>query len=221
MRVLLRETTAAASFWSDATLLLLWNANMDRRTMQLATLDEGWITDQKTTALVANQREYPVPEGTGRVKRISLKYTQGATTYEIPLERQEYWIDPVTHTTSSPGSIDGYRPTYQLQANLIILEPAPGFALSASLMIDSEDMPDRFATDADKLALRFPDVMETLLIYDTVVSAWAIEHSQGNLPEDYTNHIRGFRDELEGIFLDFCSDRTEGLVRGRPYRLGA
>jgi hypothetical protein len=201
--------------------LVLFNSAMDRRVMQLATLDEGWVTDQRLAALVANQREYPLPEGTGRVKRVSLKWTEGSHTFEVPLERREYWNDAVVHTAGVPSTINMYRPTYQLQGNLIVLEPAPGFALADGLMIDTEDAPARLAADSDKLDLRFPDVMETLLIYDTVVLALAIEHSQGNLPENYVNHIRSFRDELEAIFLDYCSDRTEGMVRGRPFRLGA
>lgn len=221
IRVLLRETTAATSFWSDAQLLAMFNDSLDRRVMQLATLDEGWVTDQKTTGLVANQREYTAPEGTGRVKRVSLKYTLGANTIEMPLARREYWSDPVVHTTGSPATIEGYRPTYQLQGNLVILEPAPGFTLAGALLIDVEDAPSRIAADADKIDLRFPDVMETLLVYDTVILALAMEHSMGNLPEDYVNQIKEFRDSMEGIFLDYCSDRTEGLVCGRPFRLGA
>lgn len=221
IRVLLRETTAATSFWTDAQLLILFNSALDRRVMQLATLDEGWVTDQWTTSLVANQREYPLPEGAGRIKRVSLKWTEGNRTYEVPLERNEYWQDGVVHVTGTPGSINSYRPTFQLQGNLLILEPAPGFTLAASLMIDLESAPARISVDADKIDLRFPDVMETLLVYDTVVLALAMEHSMGNLPEDYVNQLKEFRDSMEGIFLDYCSDRTEGMVRGRPFRLGA
>jgi hypothetical protein len=43
----------------------------------------------------------------------------------------------------------------------------------------------------------------------------------GNLPEDYVNQLKEFRDSMEGIFLDYCSDRTEGFVQGRPFRLGS
>jgi hypothetical protein len=88
-------------------------------------------------------------------------------------------------------------------------------------MIDAEDAPARLAADGDMIDLSFPDIMETLLVYDTVVLALAMEHSMGNLPEDYTNQIKEFRDAFEAIFLDYCSDRTEGFVRGRPFRLGA
>lgn len=220
IRTLLRETDSAASFWTNAELLLYFNACIDNRVQQLAVLDEGWVTDQWTADLVANQREYPVPEGAGRIKRVSLKFTLGASTIEIPLDRDEKWARAVVHTTGVPGSIEQYRPTYQLQGNLIILEPAPGFALNEALMIDLESAPARLSADGDMLDYRFPDVMETLLIYDTAVMALDVEHAQGNTPEGYINHIRSFRDKYENVFLEYCSDRTEGRVIGQRFRLG-
>lgn len=191
--------------------------------MQLATLDEGWVTDQYYANLVADQREYPVPEGAGRIKRVSLLWTRGQTTWEVPLERREYWGEPVAHTAGQ-GSIDTYRPTYQLQGNLIILEPAPGFAQSNALMIDLELAPNRLTGDADEIDLRFPDVMETLLTYDTAVMALQIEKSQDGARDavgEIMDDIRGFQRRYENMFIDYCTDRTEGVVRGRPYKLGA
>lgn len=219
IRVLLRETVAAESFWTDAQLLVLFNSAMDRRAVQLGILDEGWITSQHYSSLVANQREYALPEGAGRVKRVSLKWTEGSVTYEIPLDRNDRWGQAAIHVTGSPGSINSYRPTYQLQSNLILLEPAPGFNLAGALMIDLESAPTRLSSDTDKLDLAFPDVIETLLVYDTVILALAIEHSQGDTPSGYLNHLRSFRDELEKEFVEYCSDRTEGRVFGRGQRL--
>jgi len=221
IRVLLRETVAATSFWSDAQLLLLFNAAMDLRVMQAAMVDEGWMTDQYTSGLVADQREYPLPEGAGRVKRVSLKWTDGSVTRETPLDRNDQWGQNVTHVAGSPGSISSYHPTYQLQANLILLEPSPGFTRAASLMIDLESAPARLSADADKLDLRWPDVAETLLIYDTVILALAMEHSQGGTEADYVNHLRGFQREFESAFMEYITDRTEGRTFGQPFNQGA
>jgi hypothetical protein len=220
IRTLLRETTSASSFWDDATLLYLFNACIDLRVMQLAMLDEGWVTDQVYTSLVSGQREYTLPEGAGRVKQVTLKYTLGSAQIERDLVRDDQWGTDMAHGIGAT-SITNYQPTYQLSANLILLEPKPMFALTDALQIDLEAAPARISADADKIDLRFPDVMETLLVYDTVVLALSQENSQSNQPENYVNAMQSFQQQYEATFMEYASDRTEGLTFGRPYRQGA
>jgi hypothetical protein len=220
IRSLLRETTATGSFWSDAQLLIYFNACIDLRVMQLAILDEGWVTDQVYTDLVADQREYPLPEGAGRVKKVSLTYTLGSQNYEIELRRDDRWGKNTVHGVGS-ASITGYQPTYQLQANLILLEPKPRFALASALQIDLESAPARLTTGTDKIDLRFPDVLETLLVFDTVLVALASENNAGSTAQDYVVQYREFQQRFEAVFLEYATDRTEGLVVGQPFRQGA
>lgn len=219
IRTLLRETDSSASFWTDALLLNLFNDCMDLRVMQLAMVDEGWVTDQVYTSLVADQREYPLPEGAGRVKKVALTFTSGGVTRERELRRDDRWGKEIVHGAGGE-SIEAYFPTYQLQANLILLEPKPAFSLASALQIDMESAPARLAADADKLDLRFPDVMETLLKYDTALLALAVEQTQGNLPADYVNHLRGFQQRFEQEFQEYITDRSEGEVVGQPFRQG-
>jgi hypothetical protein len=216
---LLRETEGA-SFWTPAQLLVLFNSALDHRVMQLATLDEGWVTDEYETDLVEDQREYPLPEGAGRVKRVVIQHTTGGVKHERECHRDEQWGKNVYHGIGAT-SIESYHPTFRLQGNLIVLEPKPEFGATDGLRIDLELAPDRLSQDSSKIDLRFPDVMETLLVYDTVILALKMEHSLGRLPEDYLNHLMSFQKEYEAAFIDYCTDRTEGRFFGQPYRLGA
>ena len=77
VRRLLRETVAADSFWTDPELLDYFNHAIDLRVMILADQHEGWVTDTYDADLVANQNEYLIPEGTGRIKRILIVNTEG------------------------------------------------------------------------------------------------------------------------------------------------
>jgi len=219
IRTLLRETTSASSFWDDTTLLYLFNACIDLRVMQLAMLDEGWVTDQVYTSLVSGQREYTIPEGSGRVKQVTLVWTSGGVQKEVDLSRNDQWGTQITQGVGAT-SIENYRPTFELSANLILLEPKPMFSLDDALQIDLESAPARIAADGDKIDLRFPDVMETLLVYDTVVLALSQENSQSNLPENYVSAMQSFQQQYEASFMEYASDRTEGLVFGRPFRQG-
>jgi hypothetical protein len=220
VRLLLRETDATNSYWSNALLLNLANSAIDLRVMQLAAIDEGWVTDEATPLdLVSGTKTVTLPEGAGRVKRVVLVWTEGGHTYEVPLIREENWSTPVVHGVGS-SSVAGYRPTYRLVGNLLVLEPAPKFSLTGAIRLDLESAPARLSADNSKLDLRFPDVMETLIIYDTALLALAVEQSQGNLPEDYVNHLRGFQTTYEAAFLEYATDRTEGRVFGRGYALG-
>lgn len=200
-------------------LLDLFNAQIDLRVMQLAIKDEGWITDEFVTGLVSGQREYTLPEGAGRVKQVVLTYTLGGRVFERTLDRNDQWTGTVVHGVG-PNGVVGYLPTYRLKGELLLLEPRPQFTLADSLRIDLESAPARLVADADKIDLRFPDLMETLLIYDSACAALAQEQTQGNFPESYVNHLLKIRTDLDEVFQEYTTDRTEGRVFGPAFRQG-
>ncbi len=218
IRQILRETDSTTSFWTDAQLLIYANTMIDRRVMQLASLDENWVVDEYETNLVSGQRDYTLPEGTGRVIRVNLVYTQGGQTIEREIPRREQIGETVIHGTGNTD-IATYYPTYRLQGPLLALEPWPEFALTGGLRIDLEVAPDRLVNDTDYLDRRFPDVFESLLTLDVAIFALAVEHSQGDSPDNYLNHLRGLQAEYEAIFLDYAQERTQGIVAGRGFHL--
>lgn len=218
IRQILRETDSTTSFWTDAQLLIYANMMIDRRVMQLATLDEGWVVDEYETDLVSGQRDYTLPEGTGRVIRVVLTYTEGGSTIEREVPRREQIGETVIHGSGSTD-VATYYPTYRLQGPLLVLEPWPQFAATGGLRIDLELAPARLSADGDFVDRRFPDVFETLLTLDVAIFALAVEHSQGDSPDNYLNHLRGLQAEYEAIFLDYAQERTQGIVAGRGFHL--
>jgi hypothetical protein len=219
LRRLLREETASKSFWDDPQLLDMFNASIDERVMQLATVDESWVTDEYYTSIVAGQREYPLPEGVGRVKRVMLLRTQGSRVTEIPLLRNERWSQPAVHGEPTVP-FNQYKPSYRLLGNLLLLEPWPTVSETNGLRIDLESAPARLASAGDKLALRFPDIMETVLIYDTAVVALAQQNSQGAVGTADLPTLEKKQASLSARFAEYVTDRTEGRVAGPGLYLG-
>ncbi len=217
IRQLIREDTAA--FWEDAELLAYFNQSIDLRVMELGEQHEGWITDAVITSVVANQREYTLPEGTGRVKRVVVVYDASTNPVEVPLTRNERWSDSMAQNSGSQGRA-GDPPTYRLMNNLVMIEPPIAVAMTNGLRIEVESSPDRLAIGADKLDLRFPDVMETLLIYDCALMALAVEGAQGNMPEGYVDHIQIVQRKYERAFSEYTAQRSHGRVFGDAFNLG-
>lgn len=217
VRRLLSETNAAASFWTNELLLDLWNAAMDLRIIQLANVDEGWMADALQTNIIAGQREYAMPEGITRCKRVAQVFNAGQSDeYEIPLVRAERLTEPLFQGGVSQDAIFSYR----LLGNLVILEPTPTSNITNGLLVEFDFAPTAFDQDSDTLDLRFPDVTENLLVYDTAVLALAVEGAQGNFDPTKAETLRVFKAVYEGAFLELITTRSSGRVFSTPNPLG-
>ena len=220
LRRLLRETTAADSFWTDPDLLDLFNSAIDLRNMQLGDAHEGWSTITADIDLVADQGNYAIPEGTDRIKRILIVKTEGSATFEVPLTRNERWTEPLYQTSGSTVGRIGQIPTYRVKGEFITLEPKPTEAVVRGLKIELEAPSARLVNDGDKLALRFPGVIETLLIYDTWDLALGVEDAQGNIDPNVRGRLKAFHRQFEASFFEYTSVRSYGRVFSTPYHLG-
>ena len=105
IRRLLRETTASLSYCDDTDLLDYFNQAIDLRTMDMADAHEGWVADVINADIVGSQKEYTLPEGTGRVKRVLLIFRNTPNTIEIPLSRNERWSEPLSTTSGTASPI--------------------------------------------------------------------------------------------------------------------
>jgi hypothetical protein len=219
VRNLLRETVTAESFWTDAELLVYVNQALDMRVMELAEQHEGWVTDAFTANIVANQVEYTLQEGIGRVKRVVMIVPVGDDTIEVPLRRAEHWDDAVYKPTVATTD-SNVLPTYRLMGNLLMLEPPPTTAVTAGLRCEFELAPDRLTADDSKIAARFPNVMETLLIYDTWDIALGVEDAQGNVDEQIKGRLSQFHRKYESMFHAYTAERSFGKSFVTPYYLG-
>jgi hypothetical protein len=190
------------------------------RGMQLAEAHEGWMTEVSEVDTVANQTVYNIPEGTGRVKRVLLAFTSGTRTVYQPLTRDERWDKSTVSDTANAvlGPLD--LPTYRLLNNDLYLEPAPGTARTNGLRLEHESLPDRLVNDGDKLDLRWPDVMESLLVYDIWDLAVGVEDAQGNVDERVMGRLRKVHQKYEGLFALFTEERSFGRTFSQPFSLG-
>jgi len=220
IRRLLRETVAADSFWSDQLLLDLFNHCMDLRASQMMSFDEGWFTDRLETDIVANQREYTVPEGSDRIKRILISRTVGNTIQEFPLYRDEMWFKPLHSTNSASAGGYGGLPTVRFQGELLYLEPPPTESITDGLIIEMEALPDRLTVDGSKLDLKFPAITETLLEYDVWDAAMGVEDAQGNVDASVRGRLQRFHQKYESAWLELVSDRFESPFTAQPWYLG-
>lgn len=217
----LRETNAALSYWSDTDLLDYANFSMDMRSMQLDDAHEGWNADVLVTDIVAEQREYTWPEGSGRVLRVFLVHTLDGNTFKMQLDRDEKRaVDIQSHVTSTVGT-RGYRPTYRLLGELLLLEPAPTEDVTSGLEIEITNAPLFFEKDDSKLDLRYPVQLEEVLILDITEMALSVEAQMGNLPDpDSLTRIQRLRREYEAHWSNWIEVRSESTVRGHAMHWG-
>lgn len=216
---ILRETDQADSYWTPALVLILWNQALDKYNMVLADQQEGWVTSSFTTDLVANQSAYALPAGAGRVRRVVRVRTTGGQVYEHTLSREEHWGGSRVVSAPSTFTPDSYRPTYRLLGNELRLSHSPNFSETDGLRIDLTFSPARFTLDTDTLDPQYPDVMETMLIWDTAYSALSLEGAQGNVSEGYINSIKVQRDEFFIRFMEYTATRSFGRSFSTPQNL--
>ena len=134
------------------------------------------------------------------------------------MRREESWYTATGRTASQFGYAS-VTPTYRLEGQLILLEPTPDAARTDGLWIQCEYTPARLTTGA-KLDLRFPDIMETVLIHDVVVTALRVEASRGESKSNGLDDAVRERDEVLYLWQEFIQDRSSGPVSGTPYYLG-
>lgn len=219
IRTLLRETTAADSYWTDAELLLYANLCQDMRASQMIEAHEGWFTDRFETDLVAGQGEYTIPEGTDRVKRVLLKYED--TGLELPLARNERWSDSVVNAdTSAVGTLGGVTPTYRFVGEVLLLEPQPTVSRTNGLVLEVESLPARLTGDASKFDLKYPSMFETLLTFDVWDMALGVEDAQGNADVSVRGRLQGAHARVEAAFTAAVQMRSFGRTFSKPYNLG-
>lgn len=220
VRAIYGETTASASAFTDAQILLVWNHAMDLRLAQMSDVAEDWLTETVAISLVANQAAYPLPAGSNSVKSVSRILVLGATTRRIPLVRNDRWIDGETTAGASTAETT-YVPTWRLQGDDLRLDPAPSFSLANAIEVETEPFPSHFTAGSDALPAVYPDVLQTLLIYDTVVGLMRIEGTIGAATDaGVENHLLATRAELARAFLSVIERRQQAPVFTRPYVIG-
>jgi hypothetical protein len=220
--VLLREPTA--SYWTDATLLVLANLSIDEYVMVMIAQDEGWMNDTFETSLVAGEVKYALPEGTGTIRSVSVVSRPGTSEeIEIALTRNDQLnSDRTIGSEFSFSPENGPRPTYRLVGNLIYLSLAPEAAVTNGLKIEGEFAPARLTGDGSVLDKRFPDVFETLLSYDVAVKAFELLAAQGDSSATgWASPLKSARDAVAARYFNLVARRQKSRTFSGRFSLGS
>lgn len=208
IRRYLRETDADKSFWTDLFLNQMFNASYRQRCVQMILAYEGWFTLAATTDLVADQSAYGFPSGLQRLLKVELVRTDGSRD---PLERWERHDERLT-VEALTG--DSYWANYRPFSNGLVLEPTPQETVSDGLRIEYTGLPAKLSGDSDTIHPSFPDILDELLVLDTVVLALQAEGINETGPQAA---IVRMREEWGFDFTRFIERRVEARDRIDPF----
>jgi len=214
----MREEDEANSDVTENDLLDCWNASLDLRAGQMDESQEGWNTDSFSVDIAKDLRLYTKPEGAERIRRVSMLSDDG--TRLIPLVRDNrIGLSVALLSTNTVGN-DGVIPRWRPRGEFILIEPPFTAAKTAGLVVEADSAPIYFSgNDADKLDLRFPVRLETLLIYDTVALLLGIEDQMGNTVSEDPRELSRFQlvhRKYELWWEGYISDLSSDPVFARP-----
>ncbi|MDY6957685.1 MAG: hypothetical protein SVK08_00875 [Halobacteriota archaeon] len=158
----------------------------------------------------AGKSTYGFPDGVQRLQKVELVRSDGRT---VPLERHERH-DEVNMNNSTVGSGDQYRPNYRPIGNGIVLEPEPAETVTNGLRIEYAGLPATLSGDGDRLNPQFPEILDELVVLDTVVAAFQAEgvHEQGPVAAIYR-----LREEWEWDWERFIDQRVISRDKIDPF----
>jgi hypothetical protein len=213
IRRYLRETNEDTSFWDDSFINQMFNASYRRRCSNLMMAYEGWFSLVAVRDITEDKSTYGFPASLQRLLKVELVRSDGRTT---PLERWERH-DEINSAADDVLTGDQYFPHFRPFSNGIVLEPTPQETVTDGLRIEYSGLPVFLSGDSDRLHPSFPELLDELVVLDTVVTALQAEgvHETGpgasmyrlraEWQEDWDRFIEGrtiFRDRIDPFMLD-------------------
>ena len=210
VRRYVRELDTNTSFWTDAFLTQLFNASYRRRCAQLVMAFEGYFTVVATRDLEEGKEAYGFPDGLSRMLKIEIVRTDGT---RIPLRRYERHEGANPANNTQPTG-DGYLPTFRPFSNGFVLEPPPIETVTNAIRMEYTGLPAFLSASGDKLHPSFPEILDELIVLDTVCAALDAEglHELGPIPS-----IKSLRDQWDDDFLRYVDSRIIARQRIQPF----
>lgn len=148
-----------------------------------------------------------------KLRLLSRVYTDGSTA---PLKRDEL-RNVIAYKYAVTGN--GYRPSYRMQGNNIVLTPPPAASetgsATAGLKLDYyylPTFPDSSSADGFTFDAIFPTTYEPLIELQATIAALEAKDGMGGVSDIAS--FRGRRDEMQQVFLDSLDrdDNTEKVT---------
>jgi hypothetical protein len=171
---------------------------------------EGWFVLVALRDIEADKSTYGFPDGLQRLQKVELVRSDGRT---IPIKRHERH-ESVNNNNSTVGTGDQYTPNYRMLGNGIVLEPEPIQTVTNGLRIEYAGLPVFLSGDADKLNPSFPEILDELVVLDTVVSALEAEGVHESGPQAAIYRLRS---EWEWDWERFIDQRTISRDKIDPF----
>lgn len=185
--------------------------------MHLFEQHEGYGVQRYDANLVAGQQEYVLPEEAAKIRTVFIRDSGGAYKRAIQQDRQYTggYLGDDTQASSNQFS-------YQMLDNHMFLYPAPSESVTNGIQYHLETASDRIANDSDKLPDSWPPFVETLLIYDTAISALSQQATaEGDLGESQIQWLIRVRRPYEELWDEYTASRTTSLVCSQGWNQGA
>ena len=158
--------------------------------MDVVNVIEDYFVSSVTFSLVANQREYPLPEDHIRTKRV--QYVRGNN--KKPLYRRRRHADSVSVTSGGSNSFC----EYDFEDENIIFEPPPGRDEEDAIIHEYYRECIDLVDDDDEVDEGFKAIWVDLLVLET---AWALqsglESLGGRVSTDLVDRLKDLRKTFE------------------------
>lgn len=164
-RLLLNQTKATNSFWSDEELGNYVNDGIRKYFLELISHDEGQFHVIADLDIVSGQETVALPSDFFRIKNV---YKLTDTGYQL----LRYWNNhTMSYDSNNNASANNYSPYYYFRDNSLVLRPIPGFSETASLRIEYTQLPEQLILGTDTLPTGISSVFKELIVMYCVYKA--------------------------------------------------
>jgi len=165
VRILLNQTTAANSNWTDAALTNWLNEGVRRYFQEVTMHAEGHFTTTTTLDITAEQETVALPTDFYELKTLHKKVTNGwvSLNYNNPLEEG--------FSTKGGTSSNTYIPYYFFRGQELVLRPTPNFSETGGLLLEYIQFPDTMVNGGDTLTNQVSPIFRDLIIMFAVYKA--------------------------------------------------
>lgn len=208
-RLLLNQTKATNSFWSDEELGNYVNDGIRKYFLELISHDEGQFHAVTDLDIVANQETVALPSDFFRIKAV---YKHTDTGYQL----LRYWNNHITsYDANNNASANNYSPYYYFRENNLVLRPIPGFNETAALRIEYTQLPEQLILGTDTLPTGVSAVFKELIVMYCVYKAKVKESLVTGT--DTASVAATLLEDTHRIFKESVSNRSTSVQFIAPF----
>lgn len=165
VRLLLNQTSATNSNWTDAELTQYINEAIRRYFAEVVQVNEGQFSAQTDLNIVTDTDTISLPADFFKVIRLYKKVSQG---YEILSYRNHF---DEGYSTQGGTSSNNYAPYYYFRDNSLVLRPIPNFSETAGLRLEYIQFPEVLVSGSDTMDVGISAAFRDLVVMYAVWKA--------------------------------------------------